>query len=236
MERADRAGASRLIAISPCLRHHCAQLRARRIRCASARRKEKMQTRLKQLLCAGTAVCGLLSGAAYAGYAPTYSAVGTGASSATKTRAYVGLRWSLYHGATPSLVLGAMRTHVDSGGKTEGSDLSMQFNVFGGFRPGPLRLGYLRGKNSDQGEYGVGYDFASGLPQLSVGLNAAYLNADAVVDLHGHLDDELMLDSAGHLDRPGQQTTCALDVGAITGHYLNSSCTGSVYTGPTYLP
>lgn len=173
----------------------------------------------------------IASSSAMAGYSSSYSWTGANSSGTkTNTNAYAGLNWSLGGSWTPSLVLGVVETRVKNNGNTEGANLSFSLNVFGGFKPGKLKLSYLNGKDNLQGELGFGYDFALGAPLLGLGANAPFIGAGVDGYLNGNIVPFVVLHSQDKFKKENRTTrTCTRDatIDTSAGHYPFSDCTGS---------
>jgi len=176
----------------------------------------------------------IASSTAFAG-GPSYSWTGTNTSGTkTNTNAYAGLNWSLGGGWTPSLVLGVVETRVKSNGNTEGANLTFSLNVFGGFKPGKLKLSYLNGKDNLQGELGFGYDFALGAPLIGLGANAPFIGAGVDGYLNGNIVPFVVLHSQDKFKKKNASTrACTSDDAWINepGHYSNSNCTNELGGG-----
>jgi len=110
-----------------------------------------------------------LSSTSYAGKGPPMSN--------SNTEFYAGLKWSVGAGTTPAVVLGIMRSKVESNDDRTGANLSFDFGLGDNGGLGKLKLGLLYGKEKLQGELAGGYDFGKGIPLVGVGFNAPHLNA-----------------------------------------------------------
>ncbi|BCB28007.1 hypothetical protein SKTS_28930 [Sulfurimicrobium lacus] len=165
---------------------------------------------------------------ALAGIVTTYNLVGTtgGATSQTETRAYAGLKWSVEGGATPSLVLGAMRARISSGGNTEGANLALSINLAGGVKPASIKLGYLNGKEDFQGELGVGYNFLKATPLVGFGVNAPYANLGADWSYGNGFDPFAIIHTHGKFGKPAAASTqTCTPVSGFTGAFTDAACT-----------
>lgn len=100
-----------------------------------------------------------------------------GPNSQTTTRAYAGLNWTLGGSYTPAVVLGVTNVKVKSNGDTTGANLAFHLNLAGGTKPGMLKLSYLNGNDSLQGELGLGFNFLTGAPLLFLGARGPYIAA-----------------------------------------------------------
>jgi hypothetical protein len=78
-------------------------------------------------------------------------------------RAYAGLKWTLNEGIQPEVVVGFRHSRVESGGDTQGGDVSLSMKIFNVFQLGKLRAKYFNGQESVQGEFSGGFDFTKGL-------------------------------------------------------------------------
>src|SRR3954468_22716584 len=105
----------------------------------------------------------LLSAGAYAAKAPpppppapgTTSTTTTTTNHASRDTVYAGLKWELPGPLAPSLVLGVRHAQTQSDNDVHGVDVSMAFAVFGGFKPGKLRVKGFIGNRDIQGELGL---------------------------------------------------------------------------------
>jgi len=140
-----------------------------------------------------------LSSTSYAGKGTPYSIQGDG----SKTEFYAGLKWSLGAGSTPAVVLGIMKTEVESNDDTDGGHLSLDFNLGATGGLGKLKLAYLKGKDDLQGELGVGYDFAKGAPLLGLGFNAPHINAGVDIAAGSSYTPFATLHTLGKFDHRG---------------------------------
>ncbi len=85
----------------------------------------------------------------------------SGQTSENKNNVYAGLKWTFGQGFVPEAVLGYRHAKINSGGDTDGGDLSLSFRFAGGFQVGQvLRAKYFNGKQDLQGEASGGYDFS----------------------------------------------------------------------------
>jgi hypothetical protein len=135
----------------------------------------------KSVFAAFAALC-LPCAPAFAGTIGTYPATITttttfSEASRKATRAYAGLNWALGGSPTPALVLGVTNTKVKSNGDVTGARLAFHLNLRGGIAPGALKLSFLKGKESFQGELGAGYNFIQSAPLLALGVNAPFVAA-----------------------------------------------------------
>lgn len=126
----------------------------------------------KKLIALAVAVPCLASSFAHAVGPQPYSAF---SQKHSKTRAYVGLNWTLGSSITPALVLGVMQARTKSNGDTTGANLTFSLDLLGGPKPGALKLTALGGKENAQGELGVGYHFGKAAPLFTLGVNAPHL-------------------------------------------------------------
>jgi hypothetical protein len=168
----------------------------------------------------------LTASAVFAGNTGYNLIPGAGATSETKTRAYVGLNWNLGGGTTPALVLGVFRTKVKSDGDTSGGNLAFHVNLAGGIKPGKLKLGYLNGKEDFQGEVGVGYDFLKNAPLLGVGVNAPHVSAGVDAYANPGFVPHFTLHGKGEFDMPsGTSSQCVYTSNSTTTTYSDANCT-----------
>ncbi|MGO9443787.1 MAG: hypothetical protein ACLPXB_03305 [Thiobacillaceae bacterium] len=182
---------------------------------------------MRKSLLSVSIVSALVSPIAMAGNAITYNPVITTTSATkTETKAYAGLNWSLSGGITPSLVLGVAQASVKSDGDTQGGDLSLDISFLGGIKPGKLKLSYLNGKETVQGELGVGYNFLTAAPLLGLGFNAPYSNLGLDLYKGGSFDPYITIDTQSKFKKPTPTTTeQCVPVNGAGGAYLNGACT-----------
>ncbi|WP_347987773.1 hypothetical protein [Methylomonas sp. AM2-LC] len=95
---------------------------------------------------------------------------------------YAGLKWALGDNLVPDIVVGFRHANVSTNGDTYGGDVSFSFKVYGGLKPGKIRLKYFNGADYMQGEVGGGYDFTKGF-FAGIGLTPPFLTWVSIITL-----------------------------------------------------
>lgn len=134
-------------------------------------------------------------------------------------RAYAGLKWTLNEGVQPEVVVGFRHSRVESGGDTQGGDVSLSMKIFNVFQLGKLRAKYFNGQESVQGEASAGFDFTKGL-FMGVGVKAPYSNfgIDFLPKASSTFEPYLIIDTLKKNDKPDK--TCP----ASAPRNVNGTC------------
>ena len=141
------------------------------------------------VLLAGTGV--IIPTAAQAEPFPCYDCVAPtmvgGGSSGSQTAAFVGLQWN-FGEATPELTGGVRYLTSNDNGLVYGAQADVALPLMSSSFGPTIRLLGLAGNEDVQAQAGVGYDFASALPLLAVGVQASYFTAGANIELGGDVN------------------------------------------------
>jgi len=164
---------------------------------------------------------------------PTVTTTGVaGSTTDTVNRGYAGLKWTLGEGLVPAVVVGYRHARVESGGDTQGGDVSFSFNLLGGIHPGKLRAKYFNGQENLQGEVGAGFDFTKGL-FAGVSAQGPYTNlgVDYLFTAGAPWEPYIMLNTLQKYDKP-QGGTTKTTKSCPTDYTLNPGTGLCDYSGP----
>ena len=92
----------------------------------------------------------------------------------TETRVFAGARWTLGGSIKPELLAGVRSAEVDSTGDVKGLQASISYDL-ASMGLGKLRFEALKGNETMQATFGVGYDFAHSAPLLGLGARGNHL-------------------------------------------------------------
>jgi hypothetical protein len=125
-------------------------------------------------------------------------------------RAYAGLKWTLNEGIQPEVVVGFRHSRVESGGNTQGGDVSLSMKIFNVFQLGKLRAKYFNGQESVQGEVSGGFDFTKGL-FAGFGIKAPHSNfgVDFLPKASNTFEPYFMIDTLKRNDKPNKKINTA---------------------------
>ena len=102
----------------------------------------------------------------------------------------------------------------------------MHVNLAGGVKPGKLKLSYLNGKRSVQGELGIGFNFLNTEPLIFLGVNGPYVAAGIDGYLNPGFVPYAQVHTQGKFDKPSQRSSCVpLDDGDFSGAWQDIDCT-----------
>lgn len=120
----------------------------------------------------------------------------------TETRVFAGARWTIGGSIKPELLAGVRSAEVDSTGDVKGLQASISYDL-ATMGLGKLRFEALKGNETMQATFGVGYDFANSAPLLGLGARGTHIFG-GVDFLWGPNVPEFYagLDTLGSLDEP----------------------------------
>lgn len=138
---------------------------------------------MKRFLSAFSVIFLMATSSALAGGPPpaTWDLTPGVSSDETKTRAFGGLTWS-FGAAAPEAVIGAFHTKVKPDGDTTGGNAFVQIAFWNGISLSKVKAQYLHGNEDAQVAGGLGYDFNTSQPILSLGGNFPYVSAGLDVE------------------------------------------------------